>query len=43
MLLSLFYYLSCLISSQGEHLGADFPDILHIGDDQHSAIYNHSE
>ncbi|TKS78470.1 Potassium channel subfamily T member 1 [Collichthys lucidus] len=27
---------------QGEHLGADVPDILHIGDDQHSAIYNHT-
>lgn len=32
-----------LVSFPGKHLGADFPDILHIGDDQHSAIHNHSE
>lgn len=32
-----------LIDFLGEYLGADVPDILHIGDDQHSAIYNHSE
>lgn len=38
---SLTYFSS--ISFPGEHLGADVPDILHIGDDQYSAIYNHSE
>ena len=26
----------------GEHLGADLPDVLHTGDDQHGAIHNHS-
>jgi len=31
------------ISTPGEHLGADLPDILHIGDDKFSAIHNHSE
>lgn len=42
--LSLFHpIISHLVYFLGEHLGADFPDILHIGDDQHSAIYNHSE
>lgn len=38
---SLTYFSS--ISFPGEHLGADLPDILHIGDDQYSAIHNHSE
>ena len=26
----------------GEHLGADLPDVLYTGDDQHGAVHNHS-